>query len=45
MYRWSKIRVPEFRGGDKWSAYLVQFRTILKMHGCEDNDIVVFKLV
>ena len=45
MYKWAKIRVPEFRGGDKWSSYLVQFRTILKMHGCDDNDIMVFKLV
>ena len=24
-YRWAKIRIPEFRGGDKWSSYLVQF--------------------
>ena len=45
MYRWAKIRVPELRGGDKWSSYLVQFRTIMKMHGCDDNDILVFKLV
>ena len=36
-YRWAKIRIPEFRGGDKWSSYLVQFRTIMKMHGCYDN--------
>ena len=33
MYKWAKIRIPEFRGGDKWSSYLVQFRTIMKMHG------------
>ena len=44
-YRWAKIRIPEFRGGDKWSSYLVQFRTIMKMHGCYDNDVMVFKLV
>ena len=44
MYRWAKIRVPEFRGGDKWSSYLVQFRTITKMHWCYDNDVMVFKL-
>ena len=42
-YRWAKIRIPEFRGGDKWSSYLVQFRTIMKMHGCYDNDVMVFK--
>ena len=45
MYRWAKIRVPEFRGGDKWSSYLVQFRTIMKMYGCDDNDVMVFKLL
>ena len=45
MYRWAKIRVPEFRGGDKWPFYLVQFRTIMKMHGCYENDTMVFKLV
>ena len=45
VYRWAKIRVPAFRGGDKWSSYLVQFRTIVKMHGCDDNDVMVFKLV
>ena len=44
-YRWAKIRIPEFRGGDKWSSYLVQFRTIMKMHGCYDNDVMIFKLV
>ena len=44
-YRWAKIRIPECRGGDKWSSYLVQFRTILKMHGCYDNDVMVFKQV
>ena len=44
-YRWAKIKIPEFRGGDKWSSYLVQFRTIMKMHGCYDNDVMVFKLV
>ena len=38
VYRWAKIRVPEFRGYDKWSSYLVQFRTILKMHGRDDNS-------
>ena len=44
-YRWAKIRIPEFRGGDKWPSYLVQFRTIMKMHGCYENDVMVFKLV
>ena len=44
-YRWAKIRIPEFRGDDKWSSYLVQFRTIMKMHGCYGNDVMVFKLV
>ena len=44
-YRWTKIRIPEFRGGDKWSSYLVQFRTLMKMHRCYDNDVKVFKLV
>ena len=44
-YRWAKIKIPEFRRGDKWSSYLVQFRTIMKMHGCYDNDVMVFKLV
>ena len=44
MYSWPKIRVPEFRGGDKLSSYLVQFRTIVKLHGCDDNDVMVFKL-
>ena len=45
MYRWATIRVPEFRRSDKWSSYLVQFSAILKMHGWDDNDIMVFKLV
>ena len=45
VYRWAKIRVPEFRGGDKWSSYLVQFRTIIKIHGCDGNDVIVLKLV
>ena len=44
-YRWAKIRIPEFRGGDKWSYYLVHFRTIMMMHGCYDNDVMVCKLV
>ena len=44
-YRWAKIMIPEFRGGEKWSSYLVQFRTIMKMHGYYDNDVMVFKLV
>ena len=42
-YVWAKIRISEFRGDDKWSSYLVQFRTIMKMHGCYDNDFMVFK--
>ena len=25
VYMWAKIRVPAFRGGDKWSSYLVHF--------------------
>ena len=37
-YRCVKIMIPKFIGGDKWSSYLVQFRTIMKMHGCYDND-------
>ena len=45
MYRWAKIRIPELRGGDKWSSYLVQFRTIMNMHGCYGNGAMVFKLV
>ena len=45
MYRWAKIRITSFRGGGKWSSYLVQFRTITKMHGCYDNNVIVFKLV
>ena len=45
VYRWAKIRIPEFRGGDKWSSYLVQFRTIMKMHWCYDNAVMVFKRV
>ena len=45
VYWWAKIRVPPFRGGDKWSSYLVQFRTIMKMHGCYDNAVMVFILV
>ena len=27
--RWAMIRIPEFKGGDKWSSYLVQYRTII----------------
>ena len=45
VYRWANISVPYFRGGDKWSSYLVQFRTVMKIHGCDDNAIIVFKLV
>ena len=45
MYKWAKIRLPEFRGGDKWSSYFVQFRTIVKIHGCDENDVMVFILV
>ena len=40
-----KIRRPEFRGGDKWSSYLVHFKNYNEMHGCYDNDVMVFKLV
>ena len=28
-----------------WSSYLIQFRTIIKMHGRGDNGVMVFKLV
>ena len=41
----TKIGVPELRGDDKSSSYLVQFRTIMKMYVCDDNDVMVFKLV
>ena len=44
-YSWAKIWIPAFRGGDKWSSYLVQFRTIMQIHGCYDNDGMVSKLV
>ena len=40
-----QISVSEFRGGDKWSSYLVQFRPIMNMHGCDDNDVMIFKQV
>ena len=45
-YRWLKIRVPEFKGNrSSWHSYLVQFNTIMKMNGCDDNEVKVCKLV
>ena len=31
LYRWSKIRVPEFKGDNRWHSYIIQFNTIMKM--------------
>ena len=45
VYRWAKIRIPEFKGGGRWASYLVQFRTIMKMHGCDDKDVILLKRV
>ena len=45
LYRWSKIRVPEFNGDNRWHSYINQFNTIMKMNYCRDNDVMVFKLV
>ena len=45
-YRWSRIRVPEFKGNrSSWHSYLVQFNTIMKMNDCDDNEVKVCKLV
>ena len=45
-YRWSRIRVPEFKGNrSSWHSYLVQFNTIMKMNDCHDNEVKVCKLV
>ena len=44
--RWSRIRVPEFKGNRSgWHSYLVQFNTIMKMNDCGDNEVKVCKLV
>ena len=44
--RWSRIRVPEFKGNrSSWHSYLVQFNTIMKMNDCRDNEVKVCKLV
>ena len=38
--RWSRIRVPEFKGNrSSWHSYLVQFNTIMKMNDCDDNEV------
>ena len=43
--RWSRIRVPEFKGNrSSWHSYLVQFNTIMKMNDCDDNEVKVCKL-
>jgi len=44
-YRWAKVRIPEFRGGENWASYIVQFNAIMRLHGCFDNDVLVVKLV
>ena len=45
-YRWSRIRVPEFKGNrSSWHSYLVQFNTIMKMNDRQDNEVKVCKLV
>ena len=44
-YRWSRIRVPEFKGNrSSWHSYLVQLNTIMKMNDCQDNEVKVCKL-
>ena len=44
--RWSRIRVPEFKGNrSSWHSYLVQFNTIMKMNDCDDNEVKACKLV
>ena len=44
--RWSRIRVPEFKGNrSSWHSNLVQFNTIMKMNDCDDNEVKVCKLV
>ena len=45
LHRWSKIRVPEFKGDNRWHSYIIQFNTIMKMNDCRDNDVMVCKLV
>ena len=44
-YRWSRIRVPEFKGNrSSWPSYLAQFNTIMKMNDSHDNEVKVCKL-
>ena len=44
-YRWSRIRVTEFKGNrSSWHSYLVQFNTTMKMNDCRDNEVKVCKL-
>ena len=45
LHRWSKIRVPEYKGDNRWHSYIIQFNTIVKMNDCRDNDGMVCKLV
>ena len=45
LYRWSKIRVPESNGDNRWHSYIIQFNTIMKINDCRDNDAMVCKLV
>ena len=37
--------MPVFDGRSRWQAYLLQFQTILFMHQCDDERIMVCKLV
>ena len=45
LYRWPKIRVPEFKGDNRWHSYIIRFNTIMKMNDFRDNDVMVCKLV
>ena len=45
LYRWSKLRVPQFNGENRWHSYIIQFNTIMKMNDCRDNDVMDCKLV
>ena len=40
-----KTKMPVFDGRSRWQAYLLQFQTILFMHQCDDERIMVCKLV
>ena len=45
-YRWSKIRVPEFKDNrNSWHSYIIQFNTIMKMNDCNNSEVMVCKLV